>query len=292
VQALTKYISSNLGNSELLLKCADPAARFSNVSEFMVKSAEDNAYFVREMINQIITTEALKGENLDAACKINSAVCENYARMKNLSVLCSADRLKRTMTYISAAQYAREFFKSVNESLPLEMCRNICLNAALDKEVYCKVNTQYLTQILLNFLINAIIHGHTDNNRVDIAVSRVPNSAYAEISVIDYGVGIDINRLRKIMNRKSSGCNNGNLILASYRGYGLIVCQILAEALGAKILVSNVERGGAAFILLLKCTDKPDRPGHMRLADPRPALGFREDRMIRLSLAQFDKWED
>ena len=81
-------------------------------------------------------------------------------------------------------------------------------------------------------------------------------------TVVDYGIGVDIEKIKSFLNRDNIsifGKNNG--LLESYKGYGLIVCQKLASSMNGKILVSNIKEGGSVFSLILKTDIGEDKDG-------------------------------
>lgn len=100
------------------------------------------------------------------------------------------------------------------------------------------------------------MHSHSVNNQVEIILNKISNGDSIALSVVDYGIGVDLRKLNDFMTRKTEELSSGSGMIRTYSGCGLIVCQKLALEIGAKIYVSNFPNGGAVFTLVFDAYDE------------------------------------
>ena len=154
----------------------------------------------------------------------------------------------------------------------------------------CAAESTMLTLILINFVHNALKHSRSEDGRIDIAVSRLGKYNRAALSVIDYGIGVDIKKLRGMMERNTVRAENGSMKLRKYRGCGLIACQRMAEALGGNIMVGNVAGGGAIFTLVMPDPGEIKNRVSVSVSDLSGAAGP-DKRLIKIVLLKFIRHE-
>ncbi|MFR8403974.1 MAG: sensor histidine kinase [Monoglobus pectinilyticus] len=267
---LRLFLLKNFHNKKYILSCDSRKSVFENDIEYIIKLIEDNTYMIRDMINSVIKYEELKPESLDILHKVNASMGTTYLRLRNLCELLMSknEAALYKKTKVSLVKYMNEFINTVHNNLPVTVSKNIHLRNNMRSEVLVSVDITRLTHILVNLLVNSIVHSHSENGRVDIIVNNFSNENTVAVSVEDYGIGVDIEKIKSFLNRDNIsifGKNNG--LLRSYKGYGLIVCQKLASSMNGKILVSNIKEGGSVFSLILKTDIGEDKDGVVPLRD-------------------------
>lgn len=252
VKDFGSYLSKNVSNKSIMLNSKYANRIFDNISEIIIKNDEDYFYCVRDRYRYLIKNENLSPEGLDLIYKSYAETGDKVIRTRNLVEL-EKDRTANSLKLnpIDIYVFMQSFYNELNNILPVDLCKNIKLRSGIRKEVYCAVDTTCLTHILANLVLNALIHSHSPDNRIDIVINRLRNCNNTAVSVIDYGIGVDIDNIHNIINHRVNEYSSGSLSFRSYKGFGLLVCQRLADLLGGKIIVSNIEGGGAAFSLML-----------------------------------------
>lgn len=292
---LRAFLSDNLKNEKLVLSVGAFDSTFENDIDYIVKLIEDNTYYVRNLLKLLVESEDLKPDNVDIIYKASSSMGTTYLRLRNLCELAQGKygiNLK-TRNSVEISAFLNEFVKTVHNCLPVTMCRNITLRNNVRSDLYASINQTGLTHILVNLLVNALVHSHSENRKVDIILNSFQKENVITISVVDYGIGVNLKKIRAIMERNVNDVFGGSKnLLRSYKGYGLLVCQKLAGNMDGKILVSNIKEGGSVFSLMLNLTGKEKNGEFLRLRD---SAGYDEKlvdvELIALALYQIIKNE-
>lgn len=267
---LRAFLADNLENEKLVLYVGAFDSTFENDIDYIVKLIEDNTYYVRNLLKLLVESEDLKPDNIDIIYKASSSMGTTYLRLRNLCELAQGKygiNLK-TRNPVEISAFLNEFIKTVHNCLPVSLCRNISLRNNARNDLYASINQTGLTHILVNLLVNALVHSHSENRKVDIILNSFQKENVITISVVDYGIGVDLKKIRAIMERNINDVFGGSMnLLRSYKGYGLLVCQKLAGNMDGKILVSNIKEGGSVFSLVLNLTGKEKTGEFLRLRD-------------------------
>lgn len=267
---LRAFLSDNLKNEKLVLYVGAFDSTFENDIDYIVKLIEDNTYYVRNLLKLLVESEDLKPDNIDIIYKASSSMGTTYLRLRNLCELTQGKygiNLK-TRNPVEISAFLNEFIKTVHNCLPVSMCRNITLRNNVRSDLYASINQTGLTHILVNLLVNALVHSHSENRKVDIILNSFQKENAIAISVVDYGIGVDLKKIHAIMERNINDVFDGSkTLLRSYKGYGLLVCQKLAGNMDGKILVSNIKEGGSVFTVVLNLTGKEKNGEFLRLRD-------------------------
>jgi signal transduction histidine kinase len=121
--------------------------------------------------------------------------------------------------------------------------KNITFHQNVNEKINVFIDENMIGTVMRNLLSNAIKFTRV-NGTIEINVKQ--NNAFAEISIIDNGIGISkktINDLFRI-DKKVSSLGTGN---EQGTGLGLILCKEFAEKHGGKIWVESEEGSGSKF---------------------------------------------
>lgn len=101
-----------------------------------------------------------------------------------------------------------------------------------------------IQQVLVNFLTNAC--KHTSKGEIHLNLSTTENPGRLTFSVTDTGEGIPAEQAKDIFERykKANNCVQGS-------GLGLHICSIIAEKLGAKVMLDQNYTTGARFLFIV-----------------------------------------
>ncbi len=286
-KALRDYISDNIRNRDLILKFKKSDVMFLDTDiAYLAKLADENASYVKGLVNYIIKEEDLSCDSLDALCKIINSVSEFNFKLQNLYELDNIRAGKHfRLVNINISDFMRSFYKSVNSYLPVRNCKNIGYVDTIRKDTFCNINLNLVTHILMNFISNAIKHSKSKDERIDIVLNRLNKGNYAAISVIDYGVGVDLDKIYEAVRLAARESSVGSM--RKFRGYGLYVCQVLADKLGGSILVTNMKDGGAVFTLILEAKDAPAVNGIINVSDVESVRNKQHEKLIETAMSQF-----
>lgn len=138
------------------------------------------------------------------------------------------------------------YISCLNKYIPVEPSYNVTIKNNIKGRVHVRINPTEFIIVLTNLVLNALMHAHSASNRVDIILNRLDDKA--AVSVLDYGRGVDLEKIHCIMKNNIELLANRNFV---HKGCGLIVSQKLAERMNAKIFVSNYPSAGAAFTIVL-----------------------------------------
>ena len=127
------------------------------------------------------------------------------------------------------------------------LAKNITVSCDIDDDIQINVDSNMMSTVIRNLLSNAIKYTMRSGN-VRIVASK---SDYAiTISVIDNGVGIDVENLKNLfsISEKTSSLGTDN---ETGTGLGLILCKEFIEQHGGRISVESEYGKGSTFVLFL-----------------------------------------
>lgn len=109
-------------------------------------------------------------------------------------------------------------------------------------DVYVRYNKAYLESVLLNLISNALRYSHP-LRKPHVIISLKSNSGVYVLSVIDNGVGIDLNK----NGSKLFGLNQTFYGNSDARGFGLFITKNQIEAMDGRVEVESVLNEGTTF---------------------------------------------
>ena len=124
---------------------------------------------------------------------------------------------------------------------------NFTMNVQLpDIPVYIIADPIQIQQVILNLMSNAsqAIEDAPDKNAL-ITITEIIQDEYVQVSVLDYGRGIDASVMDRLFNPFISTRKDG-------LGIGLAICRSIIEDHQGKIWAENMPEGGANFSFKLK----------------------------------------
>ena len=128
---------------------------------------------------------------------------------------------------------------------PLFMEASITFVNTLENDVFVFADEQSLKQVMVNFLSNAAKY-NKEKGTVTVSAEHV-GEKNIRIAVLDTGVGIKQDDLKKIFEPFERVGNNKNSIEGS--GIGLAITQKLVDAMGGRVGVESVYGHGTNFWL-------------------------------------------
>jgi signal transduction histidine kinase/ActR/RegA family two-component response regulator len=145
--------------------------------------------------------------------------------------------------------------QTVDLVAPSARARAIRIGVESSDEVWAKADVQRLRQVLLNLLSNAVKYNR-DGGTVTVRIGQVNESA--RIVVADDGPGIATSLVERLfVPFERLGAENSDV---EGTGLGLALCERMVEVMGGTIDVETSAGQGAAFIVELKATNRPDPP--------------------------------
>lgn len=127
---------------------------------------------------------------------------------------------------------------------------NIEFNYKIDSNVpeYLFTDSTRLKQIIMNLLGNSIKYSKIDAKNNIIFTITFDNQNIKFI-IEDRGIGIKENEISNLFKFKSITSNN-NIVKCNSNGYGLYICNKLAQLLGGKIEIKSTYMIGTTFIII------------------------------------------
>jgi len=122
----------------------------------------------------------------------------------------------------------------------------------VDPNLSIIATTTYIESILLNFVSNGIKYRNPDaQSFVKLTSEVLPNSKFIRLSIIDNGLGIDLNLYRsKLFGLYQTFHKNKEA-----KGIGLFITKNQIEAIGGSVEVDSKPGVGTTFSILLKRDD-------------------------------------
>lgn len=245
---------ANSEGSRLACKSADKLD-----TPFMIcfiKNADDCVESINDRVNAVLKWKVFDEEEITTLESISLVAIGHAYNTVNLCHLFKAESLGYNIkTPVELRGMLKDYLKFISKVLPNKNFGTVVFRSNVRKDVYVNAHATELTMILINLITNGLKHGHTDSKRVDVILNRVCNNTKAAITVLDYGTGIDVEKINRMMKDKVDKLLNGDDSERPYKGVGLLACQKLAEKMGAQICMSNHPDAGAVFTILLDTTE-------------------------------------
>lgn len=221
-----------------------------------IKNADDCVESINDRVNTVLKWKVFDEEEITTLESISLVAIGHAYNTVNLCQLFKAESLGyKINTSVELRGTLKDYLKFISKVLPNKNFGTVVFRSNVRKDVYVKAHATELTMILINLITNGLKHGHSGSKRVDVILNRVCNNTKAAITVLDYGTGIDIAKVNRMMKEKVDKLLNGDDSERPYKGVGLLVCQKLAEKMGAQICMSNHPDAGAVFTILLDTTE-------------------------------------
>ena len=139
-----------------------------------------------------------------------------------------------------------------------DMARHrVRLDVKATGQPYARVNPAQIQQVLLNLLINAR-QAMPQGGTVRLLLGLDATGRRAELSVVDTGVGIAPQNLRRIFEPFYSTKNGPDDAGQGGTGLGLSVCRDIVEAHHGRLRAQSRLGQGSTFTLILPACPPPD----------------------------------
>ncbi|WP_240907160.1 sensor histidine kinase [Paludisphaera rhizosphaerae] len=133
---------------------------------------------------------------------------------------------------------------------------NVRLDVLTPSRPFARVNAIQIQQVLINLLINAR-QSMPEGGLVTLRLATDTTGRMAEVSVVDQGVGIAPENLRRIFEPFFSTKNGPDDVGQGGTGLGLAVCRDIIEAHHGRIRAESRRGKGSTFTLLLPSCPPP-----------------------------------
>jgi signal transduction histidine kinase len=163
---------------------------------------------------------------------------------------------------IDLARLAEEVVRLIKKDMARHRVR---LDVKTTGRPYARVNPAQIQQVLLNLLINAR-QAMPEGGTVRLLLGLDATGRRAELSVVDTGVGIAPQNLRRIFEPFYSTKNGPDDAGQGGTGLGLAVCRDIVEAHHGRLRAQSRLGQGSTFTLILPACPPPDEA-----ADPKGA---------------------
>jgi two-component system phosphate regulon sensor histidine kinase PhoR len=143
-----------------------------------------------------------------------------------------------------------DFHELINEAVKNKSFQTAQASIQLKLEATTSTTTVdklHMVNVLYNLLDNAIKY---NNRKPEIQLATFTHNKMLQIEILDNGIGIHKDNLKKIFNRFYR-VPTGNLHDVKGFGLGLSYVKRIVEAHAGKILVSSVPEHGSRFTILL-----------------------------------------
>ncbi len=213
---------------------------------------------VRTPLNSIMGFSSLLHETLEGtdhaayAASIQTSgkrLLETFESILDLSRV-ESNTLALHPSHISLDAEVRRIANSIvpdAEQKHLKMCVEI------ETPVDAYVDAHYFERVLRNLIVNAV--KFTSEGFVKIVLDRMPNTEYAEIKIMDTGIGISEEFLPHLFEefyQESDG------LARNYEGtgLGLRIAKRLLDAMGGTLAVESAKGKGSCFTIALPLNPK------------------------------------
>ncbi|QHT71296.1 PAS domain-containing protein [Rhodocytophaga rosea] len=158
--------------------------------------------------------------------------------------LSQADRITLNPVKLSLAEVADSVITNLQ---PQALSKGITFINQLPANFTLKADPQMLQLILRNLIANAIKFSHSGSQ---ILITATSQAMMAKVGVRDYGVGIEAENQKKLLNRNINFTTPGTKGERG-TGLGLNLCLDLAEKHGGKLILESELHKGSTFTLIL-----------------------------------------
>jgi signal transduction histidine kinase len=158
--------------------------------------------------------------------------------------LSQTDRITLNPVKLSLSEVAAGVITNLQ---PQALSKGITFNYQLPTHFTLKADPQMLQLILRNLIANAIKFSHSGSH---ILITATSQDTMAKVVVRDYGIGIDADNQKKLLNRNINFTTPGTKGERG-TGLGLNLCLDLAEKHGGKLTLESELNKGSTFTLIL-----------------------------------------
>lgn len=251
----------------------------------LTKDSEDLADMIRVKINRILTWHVFDEREKAELNSIPAAMYAAVFEKVNLAQLVPLDDDGFFCTApIEVKGLLKDYCEHIGDFVKTYAAGEVVFRNNVRKDAYINANARQFTIVLVNLIVNALKHSHSVSNRVDVILNRICDNQKITVTVLDYGVGIDPPKLKRIISDRVKLLTSGEDYKTSKR-IGLIVASQLAEKMNAKLIASNYPGAGAEFTLIFDAEAKPQ--SSMILRDSMTGDGFDDNmKLIDMALSQ------
>ncbi|AWW30681.1 sensor histidine kinase [Echinicola strongylocentroti] len=126
--------------------------------------------------------------------------------------------------------------------------KDIVINNLINKNVKITADPNMTATIIRNFISNALKFSYR-NTSIDISMNKT--SDYNCLSVSDYGAGMKASSLEDLLHSERNVVSSDGTEKESGTGFGVRICQKLAEHQGGRVEIDSDLGKGSTFSLLL-----------------------------------------
>ncbi len=142
-----------------------------------------------------------------------------------------------------------EIIKSETEKLSsLLEAKNISIINECNEQEFALADKNMLAMIIRNLITNAVKFSHPHS---DILIKSSKTDTNLIVDIIDYGMGIEKEKLTEIFNFKTDKSTHGTANEKG-SGLGLVLCKEFVEKMGGKIQVQSTINKGSTFSVILE----------------------------------------
>lgn len=231
-------------NVELKLRNAEKDKFFSIVAHDLKNPLSGIMGVSEMMINDL--SDCGKVEIEDNLRLINSTAESTYKLLENLLEwsMSQTGLMKYKPQNIELAQLIKD---KISDFTAAAKSKNISLRYIEPIELTVFADLNMLNTIFRNLIANAIKYTGTEGI---IEICTVPNAGFAEISVIDNGVGMDEYMIEQLF-RLTGGTSRNGTANEKGTGLGLVLCNELIKKQGGRIWVESETGKGSTFTFLI-----------------------------------------
>ena len=110
-------------------------------------------------------------------------------------------------------------------------------------------DSKLLRNIFINLLTNAMKFS-PDSNRIELVVNRIPSNM-AEVTIVDYGIGIPAGDLARIFEPFTRGSNTGAI---GGTGLGMSIVKRAVDTLHGRLYLDSIPGRGTKATVVLPCS--------------------------------------
>lgn len=231
-------------NFELKLRNSEKDKFFSIVAHDL-KNPLSGIMRISEMMIED-SQECNKNEIEDNFRLINSTAESTYKLLENLLEwsMSQTGLMKYKPQNIDLAQLIKD---KINDFSAAAKSKNISLKYFESTEFTVFADLNMLNTILRNLIANAIKYTGTDGT---IEICSIQNAGFAEISVVDNGVGMEEDLISQLF-QLTGGTSRKGTANEIGTGLGLVLCNELIKKQGGRIWAKSEPGKGSTFSFLI-----------------------------------------
>lgn len=126
--------------------------------------------------------------------------------------------------------------------------KSVQINNQVQKGIKVFADPNMTATIIRNFISNALKFSHRDST-IEILIDK--NEGFSSISVKDYGTGMKPEDLEKLRYSEKNVVSQEGTEKEAGTGFGVRICQKLAEHQGGKVKITSEWGKGSTFSLIL-----------------------------------------